>query len=86
MERYYGKDNPVLRQIPFTFLPGREPSRKAGAKSIDSADFKKVAEIMQAKGHLSKDGLDQILKIKSPRGGGGRRRGLLRGGMNKGRS
>jgi hypothetical protein len=36
-----------------------------GAKSRDYADFKKVAEIMKVKGHLSKDGLDQILKIKS---------------------
>lgn len=36
-----------------------------GAKSRDYADFKKVADIMKVKGHLSKDGLDQILKIKS---------------------
>ena len=43
-----------------------------GAKLIDYADFKKIAELMKAKSHLSKDGLNQILKIKS--------------GMNKGRS
>jgi len=43
-----------------------------GEKSLDFTDFKKVAHIMRVNGHLSKDGLDQILKIKA--------------GMNKGRS
>jgi hypothetical protein len=43
-----------------------------GVKSLNFTDFKKVAHIMRVKGHLSKDGLDQILKIKA--------------GMNKGRS
>jgi hypothetical protein len=43
-----------------------------GAKSRDYADFKRVADLMKAKAHLTEDGLDQILKIKS--------------GMNKGRS
>lgn len=43
-----------------------------GVKSLDFTDFKKVAHIMRVNGHLSKDGLDQILKIKA--------------GMNKGRS
>ena len=57
-----------------------------GVKANDFADFCKVAELMRSEAHLTKDGLEEIKQIKSPRGGGGRRRGLLRGGMNRGRS
>lgn len=42
-----------------------------GVKSLDYADFKRGVAIIKAKGHLTKDGLDQIKKIKA--------------GMNKGR-
>nr|YP_010218646.1 LAGLIDADG endonuclease [Morchella brunnea]UBU98509.1 LAGLIDADG endonuclease [Morchella brunnea] len=41
-------------------------------KSLDYADFKRVAEIIKDKGHLTASGLDQIRKIKS--------------GMNSGRN
>lgn len=35
-----------------------------GVKSKDFKDFCKVAELMKNKTHLTKDGLDQIRKIK----------------------
>jgi len=57
-----------------------------GAKRQNYLDFCKVAELMKSKVHLTAEGLEEIKQIKSPRGGGGRRRGLLRGGMNRGRS
>lgn len=42
-----------------------------GVKALDYADFKRGAIIVKARGHLTKDGLDQIKNIKA--------------GMNKGR-
>ena len=42
-----------------------------GVKSKDFNDWKEVAEMVQKKAHLTKEGLDKITKIKS--------------GMNKGR-
>lgn len=42
-----------------------------GTKTLDYADFRKVAEIMKTKGHLTQEGLEQIREIKS--------------GMNRGR-
>ena len=36
-----------------------------GAKSLDSADFKQVAELMKTKAHLTAEGLDQIRQIKA---------------------
>ena len=36
-----------------------------GVKAKDFQDFKKVAELMSYKKHLTRDGLDQILKIKN---------------------
>lgn len=36
-----------------------------GVKSLDYADFRKAAEIMKVKGHLTKEGIDQIRFIKS---------------------
>ena len=42
-----------------------------GVKALDFADFCKVAELMKNKAHLTKDGLEQIRKIKA--------------GMNRGR-
>lgn len=35
-----------------------------GTKELDFTDFKKVAEIVKDKGHLTKDGLKKILVIK----------------------
>ena len=42
-----------------------------GVKALDFADFSKVAEIMQARGHLTEKGLEEIRLIKA--------------GMNRGR-
>lgn len=42
-----------------------------GVKALNYADFLKAVNIMKAKGHLTQEGLDQILLIKY--------------GMNKGR-
>lgn len=43
-----------------------------GIKALNYADFRKVAEIIKVKGHLTDSGLEEILKIKA--------------GMNSGRS
>jgi len=43
-----------------------------GVKALDFSDFIKVADLMRDKGHLTSEGLDNILNIKS--------------GMNKGRN
>lgn len=42
-----------------------------GVKSLDYADFKRVADTIKVKGHLTEDGLDKIRLIKA--------------GMNRGR-
>jgi hypothetical protein len=36
-----------------------------GDKSLDYADFKRAAAIIKAKGHLTEEGFNQILVIKS---------------------
>lgn len=36
-----------------------------GVKALDFADFQRAAEIMKVKGHLTKDGLDQIRILKA---------------------
>ena len=36
-----------------------------GVKAKNLTDFCKVANIMKAKGHLTKEGLDKILEIKT---------------------
>lgn len=36
-----------------------------GAKALDFADFYRVANIMKVNGHLTKEGLEQIIQIKS---------------------
>ena len=43
-----------------------------GVKALDFADFCKAAELMKNKAHLTKDGLEEIRKIKA--------------GMNRGRT
>jgi hypothetical protein len=52
-------------------IPFLEKYPLQGVKSLDYADFKRVAEIMKDKGHFTATGLDQIRKIKC--------------GMNRGR-
>ena len=36
-----------------------------GVKALDLGDFYKVAAIMRTKGHLTKEGLEEIIKIKA---------------------
>jgi hypothetical protein len=36
-----------------------------GVKSLDSTEFKRVAELMKNKDHLSQEGLEQIRQIKA---------------------
>jgi hypothetical protein len=45
-------------------IPFFEKYPIVGRKSLDFADFKKVAELMQNKEHLTLDGLEKILKIQ----------------------
>ena len=52
-------------------IPLLKKYRIFGVKSLDFEDWCLVAELIKAKKHLTKDGLDQIRKIKA--------------GMNRGR-
>jgi len=45
-------------------IPFLEKYPLQGAKLLDYADFKKAVEIMKNKGHLTKEGLEEICKIK----------------------
>ena len=38
---------------------------EGGAKALDFSDFKRVAELMENKAHLTEQGLSQIRSIKS---------------------
>jgi len=49
----------------------RRARRGAGEKYKDYRDWCKVGDIMKIKNHLTKEGLDQVIKIKA--------------GMNRGR-
>lgn len=42
----------------------------SGVKELDFAVFKKVASIMKNKGHLTKDGYNNIMRIKKESLGG----------------
>jgi len=53
-------------------IPFFEKYSIQGVKSLDYLDFVKVMDLMNNKAHLTKQGLDQICKIKA--------------GMNKGRN
>lgn len=53
-------ENLVLKIIPFI-----EEHPILGSKALDYSDFKKVADLMKNKAHLSKTGLEEILAIKS---------------------
>ena len=46
-------------------IPFFEKMPLLGVKAKNFADFCKVAKIMKAKGHLTKEGLDKILEIKT---------------------
>lgn len=45
-------------------IPLFENNPILGVKALDFADFCKVAELMKNKAHLTKEGLDQIHRIK----------------------
>jgi len=70
----------------YKIIPYFDKYPLVGSKQQDYLDFVRVAKLMASKAHLTLEGIEEIKQIKSPRGGGGRRRGLLRGGMNRGRS
>lgn len=60
-----------LQDITDKILPLFDKYPLQGAKLLDYVDFKRVAELMKAQGHLTQSGLSQIKQIKS--------------GMNRGR-
>jgi hypothetical protein len=45
--------------------PGGGGGGVGGAKALDFSDFKRVAELMENKAHLTEQGLSQIRSIKS---------------------
>ena len=53
-------ENLILKIIPFI-----EKHPIIGSKALDFSDFKKVADLIKEKAHLSKKGLEKILAIKS---------------------
>jgi hypothetical protein len=55
----------LMSDITGKIIPFFDAYPLQGAKSLDYADFRKAADIIQAKGHLTEDGLDQIIKIKN---------------------
>lgn len=61
-----------MTNIYLFFFFKKKALKKNGAKAKDFADFKKVAELMDSKSHLTEYGLESIRKIKA--------------GMNRGRS
>lgn len=46
-------------------LPFFEKYHIHGVKSLDFQDFKLVAELMKTKAHLTKEGVEKIIQIKS---------------------
>ncbi|CAG8976717.1 hypothetical protein HYALB_00008486 [Hymenoscyphus albidus] len=66
----YSTDTSVAIQIVNTsdvlniIIPFFDKYKIKGAKELDFTDFKKAAEIVKHKGHLTEDGLNQILVIK----------------------
>jgi hypothetical protein len=36
-----------------------------GAKSLDFGDFKKAVDIISSKGHLTAEGIEKLIQIKS---------------------
>jgi hypothetical protein len=54
-----------LSDIVNTIIPFFQKYPILGVKSLDYADFKKVAIVIQSKNHLNPEGLLQIIEIKS---------------------
>lgn len=54
-----------LKDITEKIIPFFDKSPIIGVKSLDYADFKRAAEIIKAKEHLTADGLEEIRKIKA---------------------
>lgn len=54
-----------LSDMTENIIPFFDAFHLQGVKALDYADFRKVAEIMKAKGHLTPEGLDQIQLIKT---------------------
>jgi predicted GTPase len=70
----YNHVNFIVKQfsdITEKIIPFFDKYKIVGIKSQDYQDFKKVAELMKNKAHLTSEGFDLICKIKE--------------GMNKGR-
>lgn len=53
------------KDIANIIIPFFEKNLILGIKRSDFQDFKQVAELMNKKTHLTKEGLDQIRKIKT---------------------
>ena len=54
-----------LSDILEKILPFFEKYPIVGVKAKDFADFKRAMDIMKVKGHLTPEGLEQILKLKA---------------------
>jgi hypothetical protein len=54
-----------LSDITEKIIPFFDKYPIVGVKAKDFADFRKAAEIMKDKGHLTPEGLEQIQKIKA---------------------
>lgn len=54
-----------FRDITDKIIPFFDKYQLHGVKALDFADFRKVAEIMKVKGHLTKKGLEEICKIEA---------------------
>jgi len=67
---YISKDKVCIQitkisDIVNTIIPFFEKYLIVGIKSLDFADFKQVADMVKSKEHLTPEGLQKILKIKS---------------------
>jgi hypothetical protein len=54
-----------LSDLNSTIIPFFDKHSLLGVKVKDFEDFKKVAKLMESRTHLTKEGLDEIRKIKS---------------------
>ena len=55
----------IFKDITNKIIPFFQKYPILGIKALDFADWCKVAELMQNKVHLTKEGIDEIKKIKS---------------------
>nr|YP_009630859.1 hypothetical protein HM01MITGene33 [Hypsizygus marmoreus]QBZ73692.1 hypothetical protein HM01MITGene33 [Hypsizygus marmoreus]QCI56449.1 hypothetical protein [Hypsizygus marmoreus] len=65
LEKSVGLQISKISDIVNTIIPFFEKYHLVGIKSFDFADFKKVAYMVKNKEHLSPEGLNKILEIKS---------------------